>query len=98
LGFLDSTGGQNYKNSKRTLHAPKTKNKMTVTNNSFYLGVYVGKKRIKIKLVKSIGVGKSTSVKVSIAKKYRNSLKTFKANCTNRIKEMNESNNSLKAR
>ena len=67
-------------------------------DNSFYLSVYVGKKQIQKVLVKSIGVGKSTSVKVSIAKKYRNSLKTFKADCTNRIKEMNESNNSLKAR
>ena len=26
LGFWDSAGGQNYKNSTRTLHAPKTKN------------------------------------------------------------------------
>ena len=68
------------------------------TGKKFYLGVYVGKKRINIKLVKILGVGKSTTVKVLIAKKYRNSLKTFKADCTNRIKEMNESNNSLKAR
>jgi len=35
LGFLDSAGGQNYKNSTRTLHAPKTKNKMITNDEKF---------------------------------------------------------------
>ena len=66
--------------------------------NKFYLGVYIGKKRIKSTLIKSLGVGKSREVKVLIAKKYRNKLKTFKADGTNRVKESNEKNNSCNAR
>ena len=68
------------------------------TDNNFYLDVYVSKKRIKTVLVKSLGVGKSATVKVLIAKKYRNSLKTFKVDITNRVNESNEKNNSRNAR
>jgi len=68
------------------------------TGNKFYLGVYDGTKQIKKVLVNSLGAGKSTIVKVPIAKKYENKLKTFKADSTNRIKESNKKNNSLKAR
>ena len=35
LGFLDSAGGQNYKNSTRTIHAPKTRNKMITNDKKF---------------------------------------------------------------
>jgi len=68
------------------------------TGNKFYLGVYDGTKKIKQVLVNSLGAGKFTTVKVQIAKKYENNLKTFKADSTNRIKESNKKNNSLKAR
>ena len=68
------------------------------TAKKFYLGIYVGTKLIKKLLVSSIGAGKSVNVRVSIAKKYKNSLKTFKADSTNIVKESNEKNNSLKAR
>ena len=68
------------------------------TGGKFYLGVYDGKTQIQKILVNNLGVGKSTIAKVSIAKKYENKLKTFKADSTNRIKESNEKNNSLKSR
>ena len=35
LGFFDSTGGQNYTNSTRTLHAPKTKNRIVDNDKKF---------------------------------------------------------------
>jgi len=35
LGFWDSTGGQNYKNSVRTLHAPNTKNIIVDNDKKF---------------------------------------------------------------
>ena len=35
MGFWDSAGGQNYKNSTRTLHTPKTRNKMVVNDKKF---------------------------------------------------------------
>jgi hypothetical protein len=35
LGFWDSAGGQNYKNSTRTLHAHKTRNKIVVNDKKF---------------------------------------------------------------
>ena len=68
------------------------------TGKKFYLGVYVGKKHIKRVLVKTLGVGKSTTVKVLIPKKYKNSLKTFKSDSTNRIPENNKKNNVRNAR
>ena len=68
------------------------------TAKKFYLGVYVGKKLIKKVLVKILGVGKSATIKVLIAKKYKAKLKTFKADSTNSIIESNEKNNSLKTR
>ena len=68
------------------------------TSKKFYLGIYVGKKQIKKVLVKILGTGKSTIVKVPIAKKYANKLKTFKADSTNLIIESDKKNNSYKAR
>jgi len=68
------------------------------TGNKFYLGVFDGTKQITRVLVNSLGAGKSTIVKVLIAKKYENKLKTFKVDSTNRIKESNKKNNLFKVR
>ncbi|MCL2116622.1 MAG: hypothetical protein FWH29_10440 [Methanobrevibacter sp.] len=63
-----------------------------------YLGIYDGETLIKRVVAKSIGIGKTTSVKVSLAAKYKNKIKTFKADYTNVVKESNEKNNILKAK
>jgi len=68
------------------------------TGKKFYLGIYVGKKMIKKVLVKIIPAGKYKKIKVLIPRKYKNKVKTFKADSTNRIKESNKRNNSYNSR
>ncbi|KZX16779.1 putative outer membrane protein pmp10 precursor [Methanobrevibacter cuticularis] len=63
-----------------------------------YLGVYVGKKKVKTVKVGFIKAGKYLKVKVLIAKKYKNKQKVFKVDIKNVVKESNEKNNSLKAK
>ena len=62
------------------------------------LSIYDGKKLIKQVNVKSIKAGKGTEVKFSIPKKYKNKVKTFKVNSTNKIKESNKNNNKFRAK
>jgi predicted outer membrane repeat protein len=60
------------------------------------LGVYDGRKLIKKVNVKSIGTGKTVQVKVTLDEKYKNKIKTFKADMTNIVKESNKNNNIKK--
>ena len=60
--------------------------------------IYDGTKKIKEVLSNSLGAGKSTTIKIPIAKICENKLKTFKTNSVNRITESNKKNNSLKTR
>jgi len=62
------------------------------------LGVYDGKKLIKKVNVNAIGKGKTVFVIVTLAKKFKNKTKTFKADYNNKIKESNEKNNIRKAK
>ncbi|MCL2115241.1 MAG: right-handed parallel beta-helix repeat-containing protein [Methanobrevibacter sp.] len=62
------------------------------------LGVYDGKKLIKKVNVKTIAKGKTLELKVPIAAKYKNRIKTFKTDYNNKIKESNDNNNVLKAK
>ncbi|MCL2114656.1 MAG: hypothetical protein FWH29_00365 [Methanobrevibacter sp.] len=62
------------------------------------LGVYDGKTLIKKVNVKAIAKGKTVQVKVPLAAKYKNKIKTFKADYNNKIKESNEKNNDKKAK
>jgi hypothetical protein len=74
------------------------KNVGKATAGKSYLGVYVGKKKIKTIKVTSIKAGKYLKIKVTIAKKYKNKQKVFKVDIKNTVKESNEKNNSLKAK
>jgi len=67
------------------------------------LGVYIGNTLIKTVTVNAIATGKTLRVTVSIPKKYatkayNNQFKTFKVDIRNVVREINENNNSFKAK
>jgi len=79
-------------------HVIFIKNVGLVNSKKSVLGVYDGKKLIKKANVKAIGKGKTVFVIVTLAKKFKNKIKTFKADYNNKIKESNEKNNIRKAK
>jgi len=79
-------------------HRVYIKNVGKKTAGKSYLGIYDGKTLVKRVTVKSIGIGKTIEVKVSLAQKYKNKIKTFKADYTNVVKESNEKNNIFKSK
>ena len=62
------------------------------------LGVYEGNKLIKKVNVKAIAKGKTVQVNVPLNAKFKNKVKTFKADYNNKIKESNKKNNDLRAK
>ncbi len=77
-----------------TLYYVTVKNYGDGNAKSSYLGTYVNNKLVKKTSVSALTPNKYKKVKVVLNKKYKNSKKTFKADCTNKISESNEENNS----
>ncbi|MGL4670354.1 MAG: CARDB domain-containing protein [Methanobacteriaceae archaeon] len=83
---------------KGTSYFVSVKNNGNGNAKGSYLGVYVKGKVVKKVLVQSLKPGQSKNIKVALSSKYTKSTKTFKADYTNKVKEVYKNNNSKKAK